>query len=53
MKQQAYTDGWRAGRADRLIGWCSSYSWHGALDPRGSYSFHYSLGYRAGWTGVR
>jgi hypothetical protein len=26
---------------------------NGGLDPHGSYSFYYSMGYRAGWTGVR
>jgi hypothetical protein len=54
MNQRAYTDGQKAGRADRAMGGePNDYSWHGALDPRPSYSYSYSLGYRAGWTGVR
>jgi hypothetical protein len=53
-KSRAHADGQKAGRADRLIGGePNDYSWHGALDPRSSYSYSYNLGYRAGWTGVR
>jgi hypothetical protein len=54
MNHQAYADGQKAGHADRLIGGePNPYSWHGALDPRDSYSYSYSLGYGAGFTGER
>jgi hypothetical protein len=52
MNHQAYADGWKAGRVDRTMGGePNGYSWNGALDPPGNYSFYHSLGYRAGWTG--
>jgi hypothetical protein len=49
--RQAYVDGHRAGRLDRVIGCANDYSLHGSLDPRESYSSHYSLGYRDGLIG--
>lgn len=50
MNHQAYADGRKAGRADRLLGGePNDYSWHGSLDQPGSYSFYYSLGYREGF----
>lgn len=50
MNQDAYRDGWRSGRADRLLGRRSDYTWHGiGLDAPGTYSHDYSRGYHAAW----
>ncbi len=49
--RQAYVDGHRVGRLDRISGTVNDSSIHGGLDPQDSYSFHYSLGYRDGLIG--
>ena len=49
--RQAYVDGHRAGRADRVIGVANDYAIYSGLDPQDSYSFHYGLGYRDGLAG--
>jgi hypothetical protein len=54
MNHQAYADGWKAGHADRAMGGePNGYSWNGTLDPHGSYSFYYSMGYRAAIAAAR
>ena len=51
--ENAYDRGYRAGRLDRLLGCRSGYAWHAPLlDPAGSYSFEYGLGYRRAFTAI-
>lgn len=48
---EAYQSGLRAGKADRSIGYRSTYAWNGVeCDPVYSYSWHYSRGYRDAWS---
>ena len=47
MNHDAYRDGWRAGRADRMIGQRSDYAWWG--EQWSGYSQDYAEGYQAGW----
>jgi len=47
---QAYADGLAAGKADRRLGQRNEYAWYGVeCDPRYTYSWHYSRGYRDAW----
>lgn len=48
----AYNNGYENGRRDKLLGQRSEYAWAGVdVDPRDSYTYAYSAGYRAGWEG--
>ena len=44
----AYAEGFRCGRADRLNGWLSRYSW-ASFGSEPAYVQEFSSGYRAGW----
>jgi hypothetical protein len=49
-QRSAYADGWKSGRTDSFVGRRSDYAWYGMnLDPTNTYSYFYSLGYRAAW----
>lgn len=48
MKDQAWLDGQKAGRIDRLRRTKNEYAWIILLNE--GYSRSYSLGYRHGWT---
>jgi hypothetical protein len=50
QESQAYVSGFKAGRADKSLGWKSLYVWH-SRPHEGLYIWHYSVGYRAGWRG--
>jgi len=44
-RSQAYVDGYKAGRSDKLIGFRSTYVW--ASQPHeGEYVWNYAIGYR-------
>jgi hypothetical protein len=49
-EQQAYCEGYKAGRADRRANWKSRYVW-ATQRHEGAYLWHYSVGYRNGWLG--
>jgi hypothetical protein len=49
---QAYKDGYISGQADARLGRRSEYAWHGICESRGSYTYEYSRGYRAGLLAV-
>ena len=47
----AYREGHAAGKADRGTTTRSDYAWHGvSCDSPATWSYHYSRGYREGWT---
>jgi hypothetical protein len=48
MNDQAWLDGQKDGRIDRLMGAKNQYAWVALLNE--GYSRSYSLGYRHGWT---
>jgi hypothetical protein len=48
MNEQAWLDGQKDGRIDRLMGAKNQYAWVALLNE--GYSRSYSLGYRHGWT---
>jgi hypothetical protein len=44
-----YTDGFRSGRADWLLGTQSAYAWGCVFDYSNDYCLEYGRGYRIGW----
>ena len=49
-QSKAYSDGFKAGRADKLIGWRSEYVW-ATKEQEGEYAWSYALGYRVAQLG--
>ena len=49
-RSQAYVDGFKAGRADKLIGWRSRYIW-ATQQHEGEYVWNYAIGYRTAQLG--
>ena len=46
MQSQAWQDGYKAGRADRFLGFRSTFAWSGC-DSLNAYEREYSQGYRS------
>jgi hypothetical protein len=50
-RSQAYVDGYKNGRTDKVIGIRSEYAWFGTNDPN-EYTRNYSIGYRRAQLGL-